>query len=142
MSPADLPWELRVTLRSGSVYYFADRALTSPEPHFFVVVNRDPLGTELLLLSVVTSQVEKVKRLRHNYPETVVDLDPALYDELKKPSVIDGNCIFPKPLEEFVTLFRSGAIRHHKDLPPPLLEQVRAAILASPLIAPEQKQAV
>lgn len=33
--------ELRVGLRAGSVYYFQSRELSSGEPHFFVVVNRD-----------------------------------------------------------------------------------------------------
>lgn len=139
---ADVPFEVRLTLRAGSVYYFADRALTSPEPHFFIVVNREPLGQGLLLLSVVTSQVEKVHRVRRHLPGTVVDLDPALYDELKKPSVIDGNTLFSKSLEEFVELFTAKRIRHHKDLPAELLDAVRAAIHASPLITPEERELV
>jgi hypothetical protein len=52
-----LPWELRLTLRYGSVYYFPDRALSSPEPHYFVVVNSRPLDQPILALLVVTSQI-------------------------------------------------------------------------------------
>jgi hypothetical protein len=139
---ANVPFDVSLTLRAGSVYYFADRALTSPEPHFFVVVNREPLGRELLLLSVITSQVEKVHRVRRHLPGTVVDLSPVLYDELSKPSVIDGNTLFAKSLEEFVQLFTSGRIRHHKDLPAELLETVRSAIHASPLISPEERELI
>lgn len=136
------PYALRLTLRAGSVYYFPDRALTSSEPHFFIVVNRQPLRDELLLLSVVTSQVDKVKRMRQTLPGTVVDLDPVLYEELSKPSVVDGNQLFPKTLEEFSGLFMRREIRHHKDLPAGLLKQIRAAIQASPLVAQEHKELI
>ena len=53
----------------GSVYYFAERHLTSPEPHYFIVVNSDPLAQQVLLLSVVTSKVEKVKLRRKACPK-------------------------------------------------------------------------
>jgi hypothetical protein len=54
--PENLPWELRLTLRGGSVFYSADRALRSPEPHYFIVVNSKPLDQQLLILTIVTSQ--------------------------------------------------------------------------------------
>lgn len=41
---------LRLTLREGCVYYFVERHLTSPEPHYFIVVNSDPLTQQVLLL--------------------------------------------------------------------------------------------
>jgi hypothetical protein len=44
-----LPLELRLGLRAGSVYYFQSRELTSELPHFFILVNRDPKGKQLLL---------------------------------------------------------------------------------------------
>jgi len=47
-----LPLELRLGLRAGSVFYFQARELSSAQPHFFVVVNVDPLRDELLLLTV------------------------------------------------------------------------------------------
>ena len=46
---------LRLTLREGSVYYFAERSLTSPEPHYFIVVNSDPLAQRVLVLSAYSS---------------------------------------------------------------------------------------
>jgi hypothetical protein len=48
--------KLRLTLREGSVYYFTERSLTSAEPHYFIVVNSNPITQELLLLGVVTSK--------------------------------------------------------------------------------------
>lgn len=136
---ARVPVELRLTLRGGSVYYFVDRGLTSPQPHFFIVVNRDPLKDELLLLTVVTSQVEKVKRVRRTAPETLVELSPVVYDELTKESLVDCNHVFSRTMSEFVELFGRGEIRHHKDLPRALLERIRDAIRASSLVSPASK---
>ena len=58
---SEVPWELRLTLRPGAVYYFQHRALTSVEPHYFIVVNSDPLRDQVLLLAVATSKVESVR---------------------------------------------------------------------------------
>jgi len=132
---ARVPAELRLTLRSGSVYYFVDRGLTSREPHFFIVVNREPLRDELLLLTVVTSQVEKVKRVRRMLPDTLVELSPILYDELTKDSMVDCNHVFSRTMKEFVELFEQREIRHHKDIPKELLEKIREAIRNSPLVS-------
>jgi hypothetical protein len=137
-----VPFEVRLTLRAGSVYYFTERALTSAEPHFFIVVNRAPLDSELLLLAVVTSQVEKVKRMRKLMPETVVDLEPVVFTELSKTSVVDCNQIFSKSLDEFCGLFARKEIRHHNDLPAILLAKIQAAIHSSPLVAQDYKDMI
>lgn len=67
---------LRLTLRPGSVYYFQERSFTSPEPHYFIVVNRQPLAGEILVLTVISSKVERVKRLRKELPGTIVEIGP------------------------------------------------------------------
>ena len=59
MSDEPLPIELRLGLRPGSVFYFQSRELTSEQPHFFVVVNRDPIETKRVLLTIVTSKSKR-----------------------------------------------------------------------------------
>lgn len=63
-APPAFDLTVRLSLREGSVYYFTERTLTSADPHYFIVVNSDPLTRQVLLLSVVTSKVEEVKRRR------------------------------------------------------------------------------
>ena len=75
---------LKLTLRAGSVYYFQERKLTSPEPHYFIVVNQEPFSRQLLVLTVVSSKVDNVKRLRQGLPGTLVEIGPKDYDELKE----------------------------------------------------------
>lgn len=134
---------LRLTLREGSVYYFAERHLTSPEPHYFIVVNSDPLAQQVLVLSVVTSKVEDVKLRRKARPETLVELAPNNFDVLKRPSIVDCNDLKQVPLAEFNARFIRKEIRcFDKDLPVALRKALRKAIHASTILPAEMKALV
>lgn len=135
-----LPTELRLGLRAGSVFYFQSRELTSERPHFFVVVNRDPLRSELLLLTIVTSNIADVQTRNRTRMETVVEISPREYTEFTKQSAIDCNVVIEKPLAELAGMVRRNEVRYHRDLPAELFTKVRAAILASPLVPDELKE--
>lgn len=134
---------LRVSLREGTVYYFAHHTLSSPEPHYFIVVNSDPLGQRVLLLSVVTSKVEAVKLRRKSCLETVVEVTPADFDVLTKPSIVDCNDLKEIPLAVFNQHFCARKIKYFdKDLPVPLRKALRKAIRASVVVSEEVKALV
>ena len=139
MGGEPLPMELRLGLRAGSVYCFQSRELSSGEPHFFVVVNRDPITTKLLLLTIVTSKIEKVHTRNRERPDTVVEISPKEYSEFKVLSAVDCNVVLEKPLSELVGLVRRKEVRYHKYLPPELLAKIKVAIQISPLVADETK---
>jgi len=140
MADESLPVELKLGLRAGSVFYFQTRELNSPEPHFFVVMNRDPLGTGLLLLTIVTSKLDKVRLRNRERLETVVEISPAEYDEFRVVSAIDCNVVLEKPLSDLADLVRRKQVRYHKDMPKPIFEKIRSSVLASPVLAEELKQ--
>jgi len=131
---------LRLSLREGSAYYFEERTLSSAEPHYFVVVNADPLKQEVLILSIVTSKVAETKLRRKDVPETLVELSPVDFDVLKKPSIIDCNSLKSVSLIEFNERFIRKRIRYFdKDLPVPLRAALRAAIHRSRSVSAEVK---
>jgi len=143
LAGAGIDLKLRLSLRDGSIYYFADRSLTSAEPHYFIVVNSDPLGQHVLVLGVVTSQVDNVILRRKACPETVVELAPQLFNVLRKPSIVDCNDLKQVPLAEFNARFVRKEIRYFdKDLPAPLRKALRKAIHASMIVSPELKALV
>ena len=135
-----IPWEIRLTLRPGSVYYFVDRSLTSSEPHYFIVVNARPLEQQILILAVVTSQVEKIRARRIGFPSTTVEISPSEYDELNKPSIVDCNVVFRRSLRELIEKTTRGEIAVKKDLPSGVLTAIKKAIVASPLVEEETKK--
>jgi hypothetical protein len=134
-----LPLELRVGLRAGSVFYFRSRELTSREPHFFIVVNREPVRTELLLLTIVTSNIADVRTRNRTRMETMVEITPNEYSEFTRLSAVDCNVVLEKPLADLAGMVRRKEVRYHRDLPPNIFEKIRAAVLASPLVADELK---
>ena len=135
--------KLRLTLREGSVYYFTERSLTSAEPHYFVVVNSNPIGQELLLLGVVTSKVAEVKQRRRDSAETVVQISPRDFEIFRKLSIVDCNDLKQIQLVEFNGRFLRNEICYFdKDLPAPLRNAVRRAIHASPIVPDEIKALV
>ena len=142
MPQGNLPVELRLGLRAGSVFYFQARELTSEKAHFFVVVNANPLTDELLLLTVFTSQIDKVRHRNRERPGTVVEFGPADFAPLDRPTAVDGNVILRRSLSEMADLVRRKEIRYHPNLPAELLDRIRAAILSSPVIEDEDKDLI
>src|SRR5258708_30923466 len=101
--PVNIPWKIRLTLRCGTVYYFQHRDLTSAEPHYFIVVNNDPLTDQVLLLAVASSKIETVRQRRRALPaETLVEISPVEYGEFKLSSIMDCNPVFRKRLADVV----------------------------------------
>ncbi len=138
--PANIPWEIRHTLRPGTVYYFQHRALSSVEPHYFIVVNINPLGDELLLMAVASSKLENVRLRRRGLPpETLVEISQLDYDEFTKQSIVDCNKVFRKSLAELVEDWRRGVVSPMKDLPRELLFRIQAGIMISPMVEEEAK---
>ena len=142
MPPERLPLELSHGLRAGSVFYFEARELSSKEPHFFAVLNRDPLGEELLLLTVFTSQIDKVKIRNRERPDTVVEFGPSEYSPLTRQTAIDCNVVLRRSLGEMADLVRQKTAKYHPDLSPEMLNRIRAAVLCSPVIEDEDKERI
>ncbi len=139
-SPA-LPFELRLSLRRGTVYYFQHRELLSEASHYFVVMNGDPLRDTVLLLAVASSQMDKIRERRRNLPaETLVEVAPHEYEGFTKNTMIDCNQVFELDRAELVSRFQAKSIRSHPDLPLDILNRVRDGILASPRVDEAYKE--
>ena len=136
------PWNessLKLILRSGSVFYYQDRKLTSPLPHYFVVMNISPLSDRFLILTVASSQVDKVKKRRSGLPsESLVEISPDDYPDFTKPSIIDCNNVFVKSRNELAALLNRNA-ESKRDMHSSLVEKLREGVLCSPLIEQEVK---
>ena len=137
---AQVPLELRISLREGSVYYFPERTLSSSEPHFHIVVNH-PLRQQVLLLTIVTSKIDKVKHRRRDCLDTVVELGPSdLPKVLTRPSIVDCNQLIRINLDEFCDRWaRKEIAAFGKDLPANLRVALRKAIHASKVVPDEIK---
>lgn len=133
---------LSLTLRQGAVWYMQHSGLSSPEPHFLIVINADPLSTRVLLLSCVTSKIGNTKLLCKHQPETLVEISPDEYGELSVLSAVNGNNVLERSLDEFV-----GAVKRHEakpknDLPSEVMERLKAAVMASRQVSKLHKEMI
>lgn len=138
-----VPWEIRVSLRQGTVYYMAERHLTSAQPHYFIVVNADPLGDEVLLLTVASSQIDTVIRRCSREPvSTVVEISEADYADFTKDSVIDCNRVFTKSLADLCSQWHRKEIVPKLDIPKEILDRLKQGILDSRLVSEADKRRI
>jgi hypothetical protein len=140
---ARVPLELRLSLREGSVFYLKERKLSSAEPHFHIVVN-EPLSQQVLLMTVVTSKIDKVQHRRRDCLHTLVKLGPNdLPNILTQLSIVDCNSVTRISLEEFCDRFVRKEIGcFGKDLPTSKCKALRQAIHASSILPGEIKALV
>jgi len=126
---------LQITLRGGSVYYFQERSLTSPQPHYFVVLNLDPLGDEFLILLIASSKVDEVKRRNRHLPSsTLVEIDPTDYSDFSLPTIVDCNRWFRVTKQELLQKLQRQEAREKAPMPGVLMKRLRGGILDSPLV--------
>ena len=92
----NIPPEIQIksTIQPGSVYYFVEDTFDVNYPHFFVVINNNPLDDTIIFLVCSSSKIEKVKARRKNLPQTIVEISAAEYCGFSKDSIIDCNRVF------------------------------------------------
>ena len=140
MTPQWTDAKLRLTLRGGSVYYLQHRDLSSAAPHYFVVLNLEPLGDDFLVLAVASSKVAGVRnRSRNLPPETLVDISPTDYTDFTLQTIVDCNHWFRVTRQELLTKLEAGLASAKQQLSPAILTRLRQGVLASPLIEEEIK---
>ena len=87
-----IPSEIAIKsiLKPGSVFYFTEDSFQSQAPHFFVILNKDPISENLLLMVNATSNVSERKNwvTKVGLPsETLVEADSEKCVFLDKKSV-------------------------------------------------------
>lgn len=111
----DVPARIRIEagIKTGSVYYFGEEQLSSLEPHYFIILNKNPRTDEFLILVCASSQVEKRKQIikRLGFPqETLVFISPSEYPIFTKKTVVDCNRVFEKTIDSLVGKLEQGKL--------------------------------
>ncbi len=139
----DIPPEIaiRASIRPGSVYYFPHEEFVSPEPHFFVVINIDPITEKVILLVCSSSKIETVKRRnKNNPPKTLVEVSQDQYPDFTCDSIFNCNNIYPESIESLVERLSSKKLKLKAEMDVALVKQLRRGVLASRLISPKIKE--
>ena len=132
---------IRLKIKSGSVFYYVEKTfVTSNEPHYFVVLNRNPSTDPFLVLVCITSHVQKVKKIWGHALNTLVEVGPKAYSKLKCPSIVNCNRYTPKTIEQLSFEAQTRILKHDDGIDESLLLLLRKALVASDQIEPKVKK--
>lgn len=130
-------------LAQGDVFFMAHRALTSPKPHFCIVVGLD--NGKRVVLSFATSQYKnRLDRARRmGYPkETIVQVAANKYEAFDRFTVIDCNSVYVQDAEDFDKMVSGRNVFRKPPMPREILNRIIRGILASPRSTTEIKRLV
>ena len=132
---------IRGTIKPGSVYYFPEESFTSPDPHYFVVINIDPSTDEVILLVCASSKISKVEYRRVNCPaRTLVKISPTQYPDFAEDSILDCNVVHEKTVAQLVEKMSKGRLKLKTKMDMKFVQRLRRGVLRSPLIPRRIKQ--
>ena len=142
----DIPAHVHIlaTIRAGAIYYFKEEKLTSSEPHYFVVLNKNPRTEEVLILVCASSQVEKrshiVQKLGFK-TETLVFVSPDECSLFSKTTVIDCNTVFEKTSQSLINKLQQEKLKICTEtMPVAIVEKLIKGVLISSQVSEKTKR--
>ena len=140
------PQDIASTLAQGAVYLMRHRSVTSPKAHFVVVMNERPDSDVVILLTVVTSKIDNVRRrlqMTGAAHYTAIDLSPKSESFLSVDSIVNCNDCKECSREAFIAdLSSCPEARHIGSMSDASLSSMITAALASKQVTPAQKQMI
>lgn len=132
-----------VLIKQGSVFYFVEESFHSKKPHYFVVLNREPLKDEgVALVCAVTLDIGAIERCERRGLEkvTLIDVTPEDCKFLKHVSLFDCNEIITKPVATLLSKLSTKKLLHCGTISQPILEKLRFGVHASRLVSGKVKK--
>jgi len=127
--------QLKATIKPGSVYYFVEESFRkTKEPHFFVVINHDPIENNIILLVYSSSMIENVKKRRRDCPDTLVEVKKEQYEDFTKDSIFDCNEVLDKTMGKLVNKLENNKLKFKSEIDLSIVEKLREAVCKSEIV--------
>jgi hypothetical protein len=123
---------IKTTIQLGTVYYFPEESFSSSQPHYFVVINKDPVNDTVIFLVWASSKIEKVRERRLGcHADTLVEITPTDYKGFSIPSIIDCNKIMEIDINKIITRFSQNTLQIAPEMDPAIVNRLRQGVLKS-----------
>ncbi len=131
---------IRGTIRPGSVYYFPHESFSSPQSHYFVVINIDPIIDRVILLICASSKIDSVKSQWRSCPdETFVVISPHQYSGFTLRSILNCNHVIEQSIDQLVERLSNERLKLKPEMSIKLVEQLRQGVIISPTVSGRNK---
>ena len=131
--PADV--QIKSTIRTGAVYYFQENTFGSDEPHFFIVMNVDPLNDTVIYLLCSSTRIDIVRQRRWNCSnETLIEISPKEYEGFTRRSIVDCNEVYEKSIDMLINKLSKGELKVKPEMNGKLVEKLRQGVFYSDVV--------
>ncbi|MFC1612340.1 hypothetical protein ACFL29_00630 [Patescibacteria group bacterium] len=143
MDLSDAEKKIKSRIQEGSVFYFSDDRFTKDIPHYYVVLNKNPLKDIILILIFATTfDTNRFMQIENSpYPQnTYITLTSKECSILKKPSLFDCNFVLETNVGEIISKFSSGQLKISGEIDVAILDKLRLGVFKSPAVAEKVKK--
>ena len=143
MDLLDAEKKIKSRIREGSVFYFSDDKFIKDIPHYYVVLNKNPLkDIVLILIFATTFDTNRFMQIENSpYPkDTYITLTPKECSVLKKISLFDCNFVFETNIVEIISKFSSDQLKISGEINVTILDNIRLGVFKSPAVAEKVKK--
>lgn len=131
---------LPLNISEGCVYYFVPDKFSSREPHYFVVLNHQPVFDRyLILVCATTVKMQTVKRAASLQDDTFIAVLPSHCPFLKHLSVFNCNSVVRQSVENLNQKFSDGKLKAKGKVTQKILDSLRKGVLKSKVVENEIK---
>lgn len=144
----DIPANVQIlaTIKRGTVYYLKDENFSSNEPHFFVVLNKNPRDNTILILACATSQIEKRKKnaQKLNFPpETLIEVSPSDFNLFSKNTLFDCNCVVERNMQSIIDKLSKKELKIcSAEMPEKIISSLVSGVLLSSQVSEGNKKII
>lgn|SRR3989338_2561516 len=147
----EMPPEISVPLciEQGSIYHFLLEALNHDGTNyrgnrFFLVLNVNPKTDELLVLTTITSKIQRAEEFVQKIgedPQTIVKISTSDFSRLSRDSIVNCNNVYSMTKDDLVIrLEGDGAVVFFEKLPKSTIESLVSGVLKSNQVSNEHKK--
>jgi hypothetical protein len=127
--------EFLYSIRFGAVFYFIFNEVHETVPHYFVILNRNPSMSSVLVIPVSTTKIDKRKSYykRHWFSlETLIEVKPKETNWLlKKDSAFDCNETQIINSLEFYNMYKNKQLKYIWIMPKTISDKLKTWVLIS-----------
>ena len=139
-----------ICIEKGSIYHYRIKLKNRDGSdydgeRFFIVINTNPKTDEILVLTTITSKIEKqelyVKKIGED-PDTLVKISKNDFSCLTKDSVINCSNIYTSTMNKLIEDIDNGGKIFYEKLPKNIIDAITSGVLKSKLVPSEYKKLI
>ena len=137
-----------ICIEQGSIYHFCIEKINKDGTEykgerFFIVLNVNPRTDELLILTTITTKIEKQKEYVEKTGEdtqTLVFINKSDFTCLSSDSLVNCNNVYPLSLDLLIKKIKDGGKIFHDKLPKIVIDALVRGVLISKQVPQEYKK--